>query len=258
MFQKILATSVLVTLLATNVLAQEAPGKSLPVVSETAQEETLIFNSAPSDPGALTLSEIAVEPQVSEAVLTFTTSQETHVIIEYGLTPDYDHSISTEPQTEHSEMIGELTACAKYYYRVYTGDVSREGVFETQCPVVKKVAKPVAKPVVKKVAKPAPVVPETIKDQESTINNEEEIVLNAAPEVMPEPVNNDVVTVEREPLIEDEILIEQPETPAMPQAVQVVEEESSSSLPLLLVLALLSGAAVVGLGFKKKKKWYQR
>jgi hypothetical protein len=75
---------------------------------------------------------------------------------------------------------------------------------------------------------------------------------------MPEPVNNDVVTVEREPLIEDEILIEQPETPAMPQAVQVVEEESSSSLPLLLVLALLSGAAVVGLGFKKKKKWYQR
>lgn len=113
-------------------------------------------------------------------MLEFSTDTETHVVIEYGLTPDYEHSITTEPQTEHTETLGELTACARYYYAVRAGDESREGDFTTLCPVVKKAVKKTVKPVITKT--PPVAVSETVTDTPTPTISQPEIVLNAAPE----------------------------------------------------------------------------
>lgn|GEM_PF-5478498 len=110
----------------------------MPVVPETSDAGIPILNSAPTAPGSfMSLSDITVTPQGTEAVFTFRTDEAVHAVIEYGLTPDYEDSISTEPQTDHTETIGNLTPCARYYYRVYAASESQEGSFDTLCPVVK-------------------------------------------------------------------------------------------------------------------------
>lgn len=257
MLQKIISTTALMAFLVSTVSAQEAPGNSLPVVSETAKEE-LILNSAPQAPKEFTsLSEIVVTPEADQAVFEFSTTQKIHASIEYGLTPEYDHSITTEPQTEHTETLGSLEQCARYYYQVTVGDEYAEGEFETLCPVkAKKVVQPVVKKIVKNVT---PVVTEPVK-------SEEKIVLNAAPDVerdypaqpvadQPEEdtyVSQDAqnVSVQMAPLpgpiaFGDKTVTQTPESAAPTPAV-------------ILLLALLGGALLMVAFSQKKKKWYQR
>lgn len=158
MLHKFLATSVLVTLLTSMTFAQEAPGKGTPVASEMIP----VMNSAPAEPIVSGLSEIVVVPEMYEAVISFTTESMIHAGIQYGvMASDYPYSISTEPQTQHAETLGDLKACTTYYYRVHVGDESREGDFKTLCPVAKKVVK---KPLVKKT--PAVVVPEEMNNEQ--------------------------------------------------------------------------------------------
>ncbi len=217
----------------------------MPVASESSVAGIPLLNSAPADPGAfMSISDIVITPTITEAVLEFSTSQETHVTLEYGLTREYDHMMTTESQIQHTETIGELTPCARYYYAVRAGDASQEGVFETQCPVVKK--KITQQPQVSSqkslhvVVQPAPV----------TMNDATELVLNAAPET----ISNDKVTVE-----------EAPEYPALPGPI-AFGDDTSGDEPIqeqtvsvaLILFALLSGMVVILATMKKKKKWYQK
>ncbi|MEI6711181.1 MAG: fibronectin type III domain-containing protein [bacterium] len=241
MIKKILSTSAIIALTTSLCLAQvetvSTPGKSLPVTSGTAEQGIPLLNSAPVAPTAsISLSDIAVAPSAHQAVFTFSTNIDTHAVIEYGLTTEYDHSISTEPQSVHTETIGGLLACKKYYYRVQAEDVSTEGTFKTLgCSVAKKVVK------ISKV----PVVSKTPKTEAAPIPTEETIpTLNAAPEK--------IQKIEYK--VQDEKGL--PETPREPMA---INETSSSSTPTALILfALLSGIVVAFFAMKKKKKWYQR
>jgi hypothetical protein len=248
MVHKIIATILTFSLVSSLTFAQEMPGNAVPVVLEPA-EEMLILNSAsdaPSDFAAL--SEITITPEVDEAVFAFTTDEAVHTVIEYGLTREYDRTLTTEPQKTHTETIGDLTACATYYYRVHVGDESREGAFETLCPVVKK---PAPKPVVKKtVAKVAPVVAPAVVAESIPVVVEEELVLNAAPEEQKEAI----------------VAVEAPQSPILPgpiafgnDTIEAEKEDTTSSVPVgLLLFALLSGMVVILATFKKKKKWYQK
>lgn len=171
MLHKIIATMLTLSLVSSLTFAQEMPGSAAPI-APASSEEVLILGSAPDAPSDFeTLSEITITPEVDEAVFTFSTDVAIHAVIEYGLTREYDYSLTTEPQKMHTETIGELTACATYYYRVHVGEESREGTFKTLCPVVKKVVKkstPVVKKVVSKAIETSPevVTPEVMNNEE--------------------------------------------------------------------------------------------
>ena len=250
MLKKILATTVLVTFVASTALAQtetmSAPGKSLPIESESVEQGIPLLNSAPVDPStSISLSEITVVPTSDEAVFTFSTNISTHSLIEYGLTRDYDRSISTEPQSAHTETIGELVACSTYYYRVHAEGVSTEGDFKTTCPIVKKVIKKTPAPVAKKAPPVQGVETEPVVSVVAEPVVEETLVLNAAPE-------------------ESIALEATPETPALPGSMafedtDVAPARDANVMPVgLLLFALLSGMVVALFTFKKKKKWYQK
>jgi hypothetical protein len=252
MLQKILATSVLVTLLASATFVQaesvSGPGKASPVTVEASEE--LMLNSASDAPSDfVTLSEVTITPEMNEAIFSFSTDISTHAVIEYGLTREYDRSISTEPQKIHTETIGDLTSCARYYYRVHVGDESQEGDFNTLCPVAAK--KPIPKPTIKKKVAVVPVVvPEPVAEPTPVVA-EEELVLNAAPE------EDNSVTVE---------VVEAPQSPVLPgpiafgnDTISDEEKDTTNSIPVgLLLFALASGMVVMLFTFKKKKKWYQK
>lgn len=217
----------------------------MPVASGASVTDVPLLNSAPADPGAfMSISDIVVTPAATEAIFEFSTSQETHVTLEYGLTREYDHMMTTESQIQHTETLGDLTPCARYYYAVRAENESQEGVFETQCPIVKK---KIAKQPQVSSQKTLPVV----QPAPTTMNNEAELVLNAAPEAR---VYEEVMTGE-----------EAPEYPALPGPIafgdDTRENESApkQTVPAaLLLFALLSGAVVVLATIKRKKKWYQR
>lgn len=255
MFKKILATSVLITLLASTAFAEtetmSAPGKSLPIASESSEQGIPLLNSAPVAPSAsMTLSEITVEPETHEAVFSFSTSASTHVSIEYGLTPEYERSISTEPQTDHTETIGELMECATYYYRVHVGDISREGDFKTLCPKI-----------VVQNTKYKIQSWEKIQSTKNKIQNEEKIVLNAAPE----EVQNTSAAADK--VQNEEVVIDKeiPQTPSQPILISADATDAESMAQItpetapvwvsnwLLLFAIFSGAVVVFFAFKKKK-----
>ncbi len=249
MFKKIVTTSLLVTFVASTVFAQaetmSAPGKSLPPESESVEQGIPFLNSAPVDPStSISLSEIVVEPTETEAVFTFSTNVPTHSLIEYGMTVEYDRSISTEPQSAHTETIGELVACSTYYYRVHAEGVSTEGDFKTTCPV-KKVIKKTPAPVAKKTPPVQAVETEPVVSVVAEPVVEETLVLNAAPE-------------------ESIALEATPETPALPGSMAFEDTDGAparddNATPVgLLLFALLSGMVVALFTFKKKKKWYQK
>lgn len=250
MLHKIIATMLTLSLVSSLTFAQEMPGNATPVPSASS-EEALILNSAPGVPSDFeTLSEVTITPEVDEAVFAFSTDVPVHAVIEYGLTREYEHSLTTEPQKMHTETIGDLTACATYYYHVSVGDESREGAFKTLCPVIVK--KPVPKGVVKKtVAAVVPVVAPEIVEPTPVVEDEEELVLNAAPEV-----------AENKPVA----VIEAPESPVLPGPIAFGNDtltkektDTKSTLPVgLLLFALVSGMVVMLFSFKKKKKWYQK
>ena len=191
----------------------------------------------------MAISDIVISTTQDEAVLTFTTEVSTHVTIEYGFTPDYERSISTEAQTQHTETLGELTPCAKYYYAVRAGGVSQEGVFETQCPIVKKTVK---KAVTKKVTPPI-----------TTSSVETVPALNAAPA---EKTETEILTTTTA------VDASAPEMPALPGPIAFGDDTMSTSDTTdtesmsiaLLIFAFLSGLVVMVATFHKKKKWYQR
>lgn len=243
MIKKILSTTVLVALTTSLCLAQvetvSAPGKAHPTTS-TVVEPSIVLNSAPVDPTASRiLSGIEVEPAAHEAVLSFSTSTETHAVIEYGLTLAYDHSVTTEPQSDHIETLGELLACKKYYYRVHVGNISKEGTFKTLgCVVTKKVVK-TANTLTSQAINTKSVTPAPTAEVVEAVP-----VLNAAPEVV--TVNEEVPQAPQPMLIStntaDDISATQP-SPTVPVG--------------LIIFALLSGMVVIFFTVKKKK-WYQK
>ncbi len=214
-----------------------------------------LLNSASSAPSGFdTLSDIVVVTSADEAVFSFSTDVSTHAVIEYGLTSDYDHSISTEPQIIHTETIGELTSCTTYHYLVRAGDVSQEGIFETLCPVAKKVAKK-ATPTKKSIA---PI-------SESTSEPVEMIpTLNAAPQEQVTPEAQKQQTKKGFILSETGNDTVTPQAPALPGPIAFgddtkVAQDTSNSTPVALILfAILSGMVVAFFAFKGKKKWYQK
>lgn len=232
MFNKILATSLALALTLPLIFAQEMPGMSQDIT--TLQEKQ-------------TLSAIAVTASSEEAVFEFQTQPETHAVIEYGMTPEYEFSLTTEPQTAHSETIAGLTECTKYYYRVHTAEVDREGDFMTECPIVTKAPKVAPRPAPQKTPKTLPI-------------SDTSLALNAAPEA-PQGENQSVIANTTENAVMPISEVEDEVTPELPNAalpiideVAVATPAPSSNIPLPLILfAVLSGLIVLVFAVKKRK-----
>jgi hypothetical protein len=99
MFHKIIATILAVSLVSSLTFAQEMPGNAAPVSPVTSEEEVIpVLKSAPLEEKTdISLSEISVTTELDEAVLSFSTNIPVHAVIDFGLTDEYDHSVSTEP-----------------------------------------------------------------------------------------------------------------------------------------------------------------
>jgi len=287
MFHKIIATMLTISLVSPLTFAQEMPGSALPVTSTTSEQEIVpVLNSAPGAPSDFeTLSEIIITPEFDEAVFAFSTDVAVNAVIEYGLTEEYNHALSTEAQKIHTETLGELQECSTYYYHVRVSDVSSFGEFKTRCPVIKKVVKKTT-PVVKKTVTPTKKIEQkqqketgmvdlekqpTINDTQSTIH-QQELILNAAPEQKPEPEQKietgirpggQIIGSDNPVNLENSVI---PETPALPGPIAFGNDtltkektDTKSMIPVgLMLFALLSGMVVMLSSVKKKKKWYQK
>jgi len=166
MFHKIIATMLTFSLVSPLTFAQEMPGSAAPLASAIAEEEIIpVLGSAPLEQKTyISLSDITVTTEFDEAILSFSTNIPVHAVIEYGLTNEYDHTLSTEVQKIHIETLGELQECSTYYYQVRVSDISSPGEFKTRCPVVKKVIKKIVSQAIE--TSPEVVTPEIMKNEE--------------------------------------------------------------------------------------------